>query len=180
MLKRTIFPRDSLTPKPSVESLTLPSIPPTPPPKDFIDAFSSLSSRLYTQEIVQRDVPQVIAKGNCDASISSSAAASTAQRGPENAIEKFLVSRPSPKRSGTFARLAPPRLTITPIFTTSPSPKAVATTKGGAESITSASKALRAVSNSKVPRKLSRRASLPSSFHSWPLHLSTEIPTSAV
>ena len=178
MLKPTIPLQDSSATKYPVQPSRL-SFSTLPPLEN-----ASSSRRLPTQETPQQGVSRPVAEMDCSTLTEPcpSSVSTSTYLGQENAIDKLLISRPSLKRGDTFARLAPPRLTITPIITTPPSPIATQMTKNGVLTSTTASKALRAVSDSKLRKKLTRRASLPGSIHSRPPQVSSEIPqsTSAV
>lgn len=178
MLKPTMSLKGPSNPlNPSVGSLTLPSLPPTPPPKDSLNAFSS--QHLPIQQ-AERLPHVIIAQTSYSMSIEPrpiAVSAASTQLGQDNAIDKLSVSPTALKCADTFARPAPPTLTITPIITTSPSSLVRGTiTKDGVRSSSTitASKALRAVSDSNRLRKsVPRRASLPTSVHSCPSPVSS-------
>ena len=163
--------------KPSVGPPTLPSLPPTPPPKDSFNASSSQHLPIQQAERLPHVIVAQTSYSMSTEPRPPAVSAASAQLGQDNVIDKLSVSPTSLKCADTFACPAPPRLTITPIITTSPSSLVRGTITRDdvrSSSTTTASKALRAVTDShKVRKSVSRRASLPASVYSWPSRVSS-------
>lgn len=152
MVKIPVLSKESVRDHSPLESPALPSLPPTPPPKDYLDSLIQYSVNHYAPSVpgLPNETGQINAYDNSYFTTS-----------PNHELGAPQLVRPTLRLGSSFARPALPTLTLTPI--SAAGPDSAGSQASNPSPAVAAKTALRAVSNAskKATNKLPRRPSLP-------------------